>query len=185
MKTIIERLQDLPLKLSDEAFLSNEGLSNEVGIHIFCYEPKEELIVQHYFDELIRNDNQQFRLIECDLFQIFLRVCEKKRILAQIPKMEEQKGKEFLTTQLQKIVSPEAFVEEMKYEPHKKGDILLIKGVGAVYPYMRSHKILDSLQHSFSDIPVLLLYPGVFTGQRLDLFGKFIEGNYYRAFNLI
>jgi hypothetical protein len=77
------------------------------------------------------------------------------------------------------------FVEKMQYGEMREGDILLITGVGEVYPYMRTHKILDNLQHIFAKIPVLVLYPGVFTGQRLDLFGKFIDGNYYRAFNLI
>ena len=33
----------------------------------------------------------------------------------------------------------------MKYEPHLKGDVLLITGIGKVYPFMRSHKILDNI----------------------------------------
>ena len=58
-------------------------------------------------------------------------------------------------------------------------------GVGKVYPFMRSHKILDNIQHIFADIPVLMLYPGTFNGQDLGLFGKFLDGHYYRAFNLL
>ena len=34
------------------------------------------------------------------------------------------------------------------------------------------------------DIPVVMLYPGEFNGQELNLFGDFHDGNYYRAFNL-
>ena len=75
--------------------------------------------------------------------------------------------------------------EKMNYEPHQKGDILLISGIGKVYPFMRSHKILDNIQHIFSDIPVLMLYPGKFDGQDLDLFDRFLDGHYYRAFNLL
>ena len=48
-----------------------------------------------------------------------------------------------------------------------------------------SHKILDNIQHIFADIPVLMLYPGTFNGQDLGLFGKFLDGHYYRAFNLL
>lgn len=87
--------------------------------------------------------------------------------------------------QLQKIASPEAFVELMQYESHQHGDILLITGVGKVYPFMRSHNILDNIQHLFSDIPVVMLYPGKFNGQELSLFGELQDGNYYRAFNLL
>ena len=70
-------------------------------------------------------------------------------------------------------------------DSHKHGDILLITGVGKVYPFMRSHNILDNLQHIFSDIPVVLLYPGTYNGQELSLFDEFQDGNYYRAFNMI
>ena len=87
--------------------------------------------------------------------------------------------------QLQKVATPEAFVDKMRYEPHETGDVLLITGVGKVYPFMRSHKILDNIQHIFADIPVLMLYPGTFNGQDLGLFGKFLDGHYYRAFNLL
>jgi hypothetical protein len=37
----------------------------------------------------------------------------------------------------------------------------------------------------FSDIPVIMLYPGSYDGQSLKLFSKFTDDNYYRAFNLI
>lgn len=185
MDNIVERLKRLPSKLSDPSFLKNEGLSNEVGIHIFCYEPQDELIVQAFFRKMKEDSGNVFRLKECNLYQILLDICEEKRILSGISKLEEQKGMDFLLNQLQKIATPEAFVKKMQYFPHELGDILLINGVGKVYPYMRSHKILDNIQHIFSDIPILMLYPGKFTGQRLDLFGKFIDGNYYRAFNLI
>ena len=65
-----------------------------------------------------------------------------------IPNMEDRKGKVFLQDQLQKVATPEAFVEKMKYGPHASGDVLLITGVGKVYPFMRSHsdKVL-SLVH--------------------------------------
>ena len=99
--------------------------------------------------------------------------------------MEKKKGSEGLLKQLQKAVPPEAFVEKMKYEPHEHGDILLITGVGKVYPFMRSHNILDNIQHIFSDIPVVMLYPGAYNGQALSLFDEFNDGNYYRAFNMI
>jgi len=50
---------------------------------------------------------------------------------------------------------------------------------------MRSHNILNNLQHVFDDVPVVMFYPGEYTGQSLTLFGRFFDDNYYRAFNLI
>jgi hypothetical protein len=45
--------------------------------------------------------------------------------------------------------------------------------------------MLDSMQQEFSDIPIVMFYPGEFNGQSLSLFDKFHDGNYYRAFNLL
>ena len=185
MDDVMKNLGRVSARLSEETFLTNKGLSNEVGIHVFCYDPKDELSVRAYFETLKNKTDVPYRLIECDLYKIFLQICEEKHILKSIPTMEERKGKEYLSEQLQKVATPEAFVEKMKYEPHQKGDVLLITGVGKVYPFMRSHKILDNIQHIFSDIPVLMLYPGTFDGSDLGLFGKFLDGHYYRAFNLL
>lgn len=182
---IMSDLTKVSARLSDESFLSNKGLSNEVGIHVFCYDPQHELTVRAYFESIQKKTDVPYHLIEADLYKIFLKICEDKRILKSIDAMEERKGKDILLEQLRKVATPEAFVEKMKYEPHKKGDVLLITGVGKVYPFMRSHTILDNIQHIFSDIPILMLYPGTFNGQDLDLFGKFLDGHYYRAFNLL
>ncbi len=184
MSDIWQLLDRVPSRLAEECFLSNHGLSNEVGIHVFCYPPEDEVIVTRYF-ETLKREATAFRLIECDLYRIFLDICADKRILPSIAKTEERKGKEYLAEQLQKVATPEAFVERMAYDDHRHGDILLITGVGKVYPFMRSHKILDNIQHVFADIPVLMLYPGTFNGQTLELFDRFLDGHYYRAFNLL
>ena len=185
MNDISKQLGEVKKRFSDAAFLENKGLSNEVGIYVFCYAPEDEMIVQNYFSILAKENDNPFRLIECDLYKIFLDICRDKRILDAIPSMEEKKGKDKLLMQLQKIASPELFVDKMQYEPHEKGDILLITGVGKVFPFMRSHNILDNIQHIFSDIPVVMLYPGAYNGQQLSLFDEFGDGNYYRAFDLL
>ena len=185
MKNTAHSLNEIESKFSDESFLENKGLSNEVGIYIHFYPPKDEIIIRNYFDTLKCRTDVPYNIIECDLYKIFLKICEDKHILKSIPSMEEKKGGKYLLAQLQKVATPEAFIERMNYSPHKKGDILLITGVGKVYPFMRAHNILYNIQHIFSDIPVVMLYPGTYNGQDLRLFDKFFDGNYYRAFNLL
>ena len=46
MSDIMESLGKVSARLSEEAFLSNKGLSNEVGIHVFCYAPEHEMNAQ-------------------------------------------------------------------------------------------------------------------------------------------
>ena len=179
-----EVLDKLTAKLSDEAFLANKGLSNEVGIHIACYEPKDEMIVEGYIEKLKSMDIKA-NVIICDLYEILLQICDSKKVTDKLPVMEEKKpGKPFKDF-VSKFATPEAFIEKMKYEPHQpEEDVLLITGVGKVYPYMRCNVILENIQPEFWDIPVVVLYPGDYTGQELKLFNKFSR-NYYRAFNII
>jgi hypothetical protein len=185
MTDIKQELDKIKGRISDPAFLANKGLSNEVGIHVFKYAPEHELIVRDYIERLAATLSDDYRVIERDMYKILLEILEEKRVLSTVPSLEEKKGKGYLLAQLQKIATPEAFLAKMEYEPHQRGDVLFLTGVGKVYPYMRSHKMLDSMQQVFSDIPIVMFYPGEFNGQSLILFDKFHDGNYYRAFNLL
>ena len=182
IKNDLDRIKE---RLSDANFLANKGLSNEVGIHVFCYDPKYELIVRDFIKRLTENQTGAFRVIECDMYRIFLEILTDKRVIGTVAGLEEKKGKDYLLTQLQKIATPENFLNKMKYEPHEHGDVLFLTGVGEVYPFMRSHIMLNAMQQVFADIPVVMFYPGSFNGQDLSLFEKFFDGHYYRAFNLI
>ena len=112
MRDIVQDLNKISGRLSEESFLTNKGLSNEVGIHVFCYDPGEEMTIRGFFEQLKGQKDAPYRLVERDLYKIFLDICESKRILKTIPNMEERKGKEYLSEQLQKVATPEAFVKD-------------------------------------------------------------------------
>lgn len=183
---IKQQLDKIKERISNPDFLANKGLSNEVGIHVFCYDPKDELVVQEYISMLKTEANTPYRIVECDLYEIFLNLLEEKRVLKSVDSLESKKGKDYLLAQLQKIATPEALLAKMNYEPHQRErDVLFLTGIGKIHPYMRSHKMLDSMQHLFADIPIVMFYPGTFNGQTLILFNEFLDGNYYRAFSLL
>ena len=46
MSTIEERLDKVRELIQDDDFLESKGLSNEVNIRIFCYEPEDEMAVR-------------------------------------------------------------------------------------------------------------------------------------------
>ena len=185
MTDIKHQLDKIKARISDAKFQRNEGIANEVGIHVFTYAPQDELIVCDYIERLVNTPSSSYRIIERDLYKIFLEILDEKRVLGTVPGLEEKKGKDFLLTQLQKIATQEEFLAKMKYEPHQPGDVLFLTGIGKAYPFMRAHKMLDTMQQAFSDVPIVMFYPGEFNGQSLILFDKFHDGNYYRAFNLL
>lgn len=184
MSVILNRLDAFRKKIQEPDFLANKGLSNEVGLYIFSYQPEDEIAVRHFLEEMKEVQNVP-RIIFYDLYEILMDICRDRRIIDRIPAMEAQRGSAFMMNQIQRIAPPESYIERMKYQPHQYGDVVVISGIGRVYPYMRSHNILNNLQHVFDDIPVVLFYPGEYTGQSLTLFNEFSDDNYYRAFNLL
>ena len=186
MSNIKERLDLLRSEIQSQDFLEGKGLSNEVNIQIFCYDAEDELIVQHFIDQLRADQSMTCRLVECDLYKIFLSICDDLDITDVIPDMEEADGGDFLLEQLHSAIGEGEFIEKIQYSPHERGrDVLMLTGVGNAFPFMRVHALLEALQPYFSDIPILVMYPGKFDGHYLKLFDRLQPNDYYRAFNII
>ena len=185
MAGIAEHLDRLKQTISEQDFLEGKGLANEVNIRIFSYDPEDEMIVRNFVERLTSDDNLPCNLIEYNLYKIFLSICEDKRILDKIPQQEEKKGKDFIYNQLTKMADNEAFVKKMYYEPQKTGDVILITGVGEVYPFMRVHSLLEAMQPYFGAVPIVVMYPGEYDGRNVKLFKLLQPNPYYRAFKTI
>lgn len=172
MSMIETRLDKVRELLSDDDFLAGKGLSNEVNIRIFCYDPEDEIAVRHFVEQIKTDQGQRCRLIERNLYGIFLAACDELGIMDSIAEMEEADGGAYLLDQLHAAIGDEEYVERIDYEPHASGDVLLLTGVGEVFPFMRIHILLEALQPHFADIPILVMYPGAFDGHHLRLFNR-------------
>ncbi|MFW6351596.1 MAG: DUF1788 domain-containing protein [Bacteroidota bacterium] len=62
--------------------------------------------------------------------------------------------------------------------------VYFLTGVANVFPFIRSHNILNNLQNIAKEAPTVMFFPGNFNGLSLELFGKLRDDNYYRAFNI-
>lgn len=184
MSNITERLDQLKKTIQEEDFLKGRGLSNEINIRMFCYNAKDEMAVR-YFTEHLSNEELTCNVQIIDLYETFLSICEDKRILNRIPKLEERKGKDFLEKQFEKTCNSEVFTKKIIDIFDDNNDLLLITGVGKVFPFMRVHALLNTLQEYFNNKPIVVLYPGTFDGHYVKLFNKLKSNEYYRAFNMI
>ena len=68
-------------------------------------------------------------------------------------------------------------------------DILFVSGVGEIFPFIRSHNVLNNLQKVAKQQPTVMFFPGsyshsVASGASLELFGRLRDDKYYRAFNI-
>ena len=185
MNTIEERLDEVRNLIQEPEFLQGKGLSNEVNIRFFCYDPKDEMAVKHFTNKLAADQTLNCHLQICDLYQVFLEACEEMDILDAIPEMEEEEGSDYLLEQLHSAIGEDSFIEKMQTAPYQEGDVLLLTGIGEVFPFMRVHTLLEALQPYFPETPILVLYPGNFDGRSTRLFNKLKPNDYYRAFNII
>ena len=79
------------------------------------------MIVQDYIRRLKSEVNTPYRIIECDLYEVFLSLLEDKRILKSVAGLEEKRGKKYLLDQLQKIATPEVSLPRWTIHPISKG----------------------------------------------------------------
>lgn len=59
-----------------------------------------------------------------------------------------------------------------------------ISGVGSVYPFVRSHGILNNIDELTGECNLILFFPGDYNNLQLKLFGVISDENYYRGHNL-
>jgi hypothetical protein len=92
---------------------------------------------------------------------------------------------------LQGVLDPEAHLVPAIAEKMQQADfdVLFLSGVGEIFPYIRSHNVLNNLQSTAKEKPTVLFFPGSYThslasGASLDLFGRLHDDKYYRAFNI-
>lgn len=185
---INKKLELILPTIKSQEFLANKGLGNEIGFYIFDYPPEHELVVREHIAFILKQVNYSgspVNIIDLDLFNLTLEILEQNKIkLEQIFQYERDKGPEGLFKALKPVVKPEHFVQLIG----KKvvvANIVFLTGVGKIWPMVRSHTILNNLHHVLDKVPVIMFFPGAFDGFGLQLFGRFKDDNYYRAFKLI
>ena len=163
MSNLKERLDLLREEIQKDDFLDGKGLSNEVNIRIFCYDPAEEMTVTHFLEQIKTDQSLNCRLIECNLYKTFLSICDDLDITDAIPEMEEADGGIFLLEQLHSAIGEGEFIDKIQYEPHKRGDVLMLTGVGDVFgkhfhPSFQNDRYTLILYSDFSEKPVFHRY---------------------------
>lgn len=187
MANLNARLDKIIPKIKEEKFIEGRGLGNEISFYVFDYKPEDELIVRDYVKHIKKEfnyDGSERKIIEFDLYKLLIEITKDKRIFDRIFEMEQKQGKDALFKALTTFANPQIFLQKIK-EQMDGHDIVILTGVGKVFPFVRSHNILNNLQEVIDKTPVIMFYPGEYSEQDLHLFGKFKDDNYYRAFRLV
>lgn len=190
--SINDRFNHLKNLILSKPFLNMEGLGNEVPFFICPYKPQET-------NDIIRFQNQLFNKLEqngltilnINLYDLAIVILKERGIWEQVletePEVDKEEFKELLQGTLDSAthIIP-AISQKVNSAKHA---VVFITGVGEVYPYIRSHNILNNMQSTIKDIPMVMFFPGGYTntaekGSSLDLFCSLHDDKYYRAFNI-
>jgi len=173
--------------ITNPKFLSMEALGGEIPFWISAYNPTQEVGVNEEIQNLtkkLQNEGIMPHLV--NLFRLSMELVDQHIGLDKMFQVEQRKSKERFKKALQSSVNiherliPTIADQVKEHSP----DVLLINGVGSVFPFIRSHNVLNNLQSAVKEIPTLMFFPGNYTGQSLELFGLLKDDNYYRAFNI-
>jgi hypothetical protein len=190
--TMQDRFQHLFSVISGQRFLSKQGLGNEVPFFICPFEPKEAVEMDRIKRQLVnRLEQSGIRILEINLYDLTIEILKKEGDFEWIRDNEQRLSKIKLLEELQGILDVENVVIPIiaSILERNEFDVLFLSGVGEVFPYIRSHNVLNNLQSTAKEKPTVMFFPGAYThsiesGASLDLFGKLRDDKYYRAFNI-
>ncbi len=188
-----ERFQHLLGVISGERFLKMQSLGKEVPFFICPYMPQESVEMARMQRRLVNRLEQiGVRVLEINLYNLSIEILKKRDILQQVLDLEENVSKDEFKELLQGVLDPESHLVPAIAENliNSEFDVLFLSGVGEVFPYIRSHNVLNNLQSTAKDKPTVMFFPGEYThspesGASLDLFGRLRDDKYYRAFNIL
>lgn len=190
--SIQERFQHLFDVISGQRFLSMQALNNEVPFFICPFKPQEALEMERLRQKLINRLTQSgVRVLEINLYDLSIKLLQERDIWEQILEVEQTVTKDELKELLQGVLDPESHLIPAiaNILSNSEFDVLFLSGIGEVYPYIRSHNVLNNLQKVAKEKPTLMFFPGVYTqslesGATLELFGRLHDDKYYRAKNI-
>ncbi len=188
-ESLQHRLNQIPEKILSQEFLTAKGLGNEIGFWIFDYDPKAELEVRGYItflQDMLATKHSHLNVVHINLLSTLMDYLAERGFVEKAVDLQKRKGDAGL---LKALAGP---LHMDKFAPYlvetcaaEERDIILISGIGSVWPLLRAHNLLNSLHSLLGHKPVVLFYPGEYTGQSMSLFGKIPSSNYYRAFKLV
>lgn len=179
--------------ISSERFLKMQGLGNEIPFFICSFNPaKTEEISKEVIVPLINKlKHNGVKVLRIDLYDLSVDILKGRGIWERTLELEQEVSKPELKELLQGVLDVEKFLIPAIGSRMQETDfdVLFITGVGEVFPYIRSHTVLNNLQSTAKEKPTVMFFPGEYQqsaekGSSLNLFGRLLDDNYYRAFDL-
>lgn len=184
------RLNQILPRVTSRDFLDSKGLGNEIGFWIFDYPPEREMDVRAFLEGTVLPTLAKrvppLHAATVDLFQLVTELLGDRGLLDKAMEMQQSKGDESALQALRSVLKEDRLAQKIADRFDIPAlDLMILTGVGAVYPMLRTHTLLSALHPIMGTTPLLMFYPGRYDGHTLRLFNTLAEDHYYRAFRLV
>jgi hypothetical protein len=188
--TFEERLNQILPRITSRDFLDSKGLGNEIGFWIFDYPAERELEVRDFVSGTVLpalpKQVPAVQVANVDLLDLVTGLLEERKLLDKAMEMQLAKGDDSTLAALRSVLKEDKIAQKIAGQHDiAKLDLLVLTGVGAVYPMLRTHTLLSALHPIMGNTPLLMFFPGRYDGHSLRLFNTLAEDHYYRAFRLV
>jgi len=206
-QSLHNRFEHLVKVISSERFLQMRGLNNDLPFYICEFRASEAVEMQRLQRQLINTlgnlslpclGGRGVKVLEINLYDLSIELLQARegssegsRLWDEILTIEPDVNKDSLLELLQNVLGIEDYLIPAIGQRLRETDfdVLFLSGIGEVFPYIRSHNVLNNLQSTAKDKPTVLFFPGEYrhsleNGASLELFGLLHDDKYYRAFNI-
>jgi hypothetical protein len=153
-------------RINEEGFTKPTGIGSEIPHYVFDYPPEDELIVRTYLEGVLKRTTIDIK--EMHLFKFLLSLFEDD--IEDLVEISEDGGYKELYKALQTVLEDQNVIVESFAEQTEGAELIFITGVGSAHPLIRSSQLLKKLSNHAFRKPIILFYPGHFTGLELRLF---------------
>ena len=193
-KTLPEQEEHLFAVLSGKRFLQMEGLSNEVPFFIYPYPPEDALAVAAAKKRIKNRLASAGHRRSSRSTSTTCRSRSSRSAASGTGSWRSSRTRTRPTSarcsrgcSTRSCTSPRRSATRLADGDF---DIFFLTGIGEVFPYIRSHNVLNNLQSVVTGKPMLMFFPGRYEqsdtlGSSLVLFGRLKDDQYYRAKNIL
>jgi len=187
-----QTFQDLFQVISSERFLQRRGLGNELPFFISAHHPSLEPRLDKLVPSLTtRLSNHGVSVLLLNLYDLTVEILKTRGHWNRLIEKEASIPRDRFLKTLQNVTDAKDQLVPLVADriAASSCQVLLLAGVGLVFPYIRSHCVLENLQSVTKQTPTVLFFPGDYSfvdgkGSYLKLFGILPDDRYYRAFNI-
>lgn len=124
--------------------------------------------------------------VSINLYDLCMDILREEDVLDAILESEADLEREDIISTLDSVLDIKtAIIPKIKEViVENQPQYAFISGVGSVYPFVRSHGILNNIDELTGECNLILFFPGDYNNLQLKLFGVISDENYYRGHNL-